>query len=305
MSANEHIETNRRIEREERERNDRGGGTVWPGSGTGRLGAAALSAHAGDSVPVIDAKAGAAGSGADYMREDTEPGLKLVGDPAADTAESNASLEFTSDGGSPETRDGLQVRIDDATYPTLEVTANGLAVKFDSDDFQATDEGLALVGELGTTIPAGALMMWGGGAAPGGWLLCDGSAVSRTTYADLFSAIGTAYGVGDGSTTFNLPNFTNKFARGNTPGTGGGSNTHTHSGNTGYAVTGVTIDNWGPDSSMEGDPAGSADFICGAELLHSHGLTEPNSGSGHRHSHTTDSANNIPAYTGVKFIIKT
>ncbi|HET8871838.1 MAG TPA: phage tail protein [Aquabacterium sp.] len=43
-------------------------------------------------------------------------------------------------------------------------------------------------------------------AAPSGWLLCDGSAVSRTTYAALFAAVGTTFGAGDGSTTFNLPN---------------------------------------------------------------------------------------------------
>jgi microcystin-dependent protein len=55
-------------------------------------------------------------------------------------------------------------------------------------------------------IPIGGLVMWAGTTAPaGGWLLCDGSAVSRTTYATLFSVIGTAYGPGDGTTTFNLP----------------------------------------------------------------------------------------------------
>ncbi len=323
MSANEHIETNRRIEREERERNDRGGGTVWPGSGTGRLGAAALSAHAGDSVPVVDSKAGEAGSGADYMREDTQPGLKLVGDPADDTAEGNASLEFTSDGGSPETRDGLQVRIDDATYPTLEVTANGLAVKFDADDFQATDEGLALVGELGTTIPAGALMMWGGGAAPGGWLLCDGSAVSRTTCADLFSAIGTTYGVGDGSTTFNLPDFTNKFARGNTPGTGGGADTHD------AAVTGDTAQSqanigdhgaqattthtghehpWTTDAPNSGFTK-DGNYVVDTGGSHDHNTPIlQHTPYGHQHSAGSlvcDGQSNVPAYTGVKFIIKT
>lgn len=53
----------------------------------------------------------------------------------------------------------------------------------------------------------GAIEMYGGSSAPTGWLLCDGDAVNRTTYAALFSAIGTAFGVGDGSTTFNVPNF--------------------------------------------------------------------------------------------------
>lgn len=53
--------------------------------------------------------------------------------------------------------------------------------------------------------PAGVISMFGGTAAPNGWLVCDGSAVSRTTYSRLFAAIGTNFGVGDGSTTFNLP----------------------------------------------------------------------------------------------------
>jgi hypothetical protein len=54
-------------------------------------------------------------------------------------------------------------------------------------------------------IPPGVISAFGGTTAPNGWLLCDGSAVSRTTYANLFATIGTTYGAGDGSTTFNLP----------------------------------------------------------------------------------------------------
>lgn len=53
--------------------------------------------------------------------------------------------------------------------------------------------------------PLGAIAAFGGDTAPTGWLICDGSAVSRITYADLFAVIGTKYGSGDGSTTFNLP----------------------------------------------------------------------------------------------------
>jgi microcystin-dependent protein len=61
-------------------------------------------------------------------------------------------------------------------------------------------------GSGGGGVPAGALVAYGGTSAPSGWLLCDGTAVSRTgANANLFAAIGTAYGVGDGSTTFNLP----------------------------------------------------------------------------------------------------
>lgn len=63
-------------------------------------------------------------------------------------------------------------------------------------------------------IPAGIIQMFAGNTIPAGWLLCDGSAVSRTDYAKLFSAIGTTWGAGDGSTTFNLPNTIGRFAEG-------------------------------------------------------------------------------------------
>ncbi len=68
--------------------------------------------------------------------------------------------------------------------------------------------------------PSGVMVMFGGASAPTGWLLCDGAAVSRATYATLFAAIGTTWGVGDGSTTFNVPDM-----RGRAPigaGTGSG-----------------------------------------------------------------------------------
>ena len=62
--------------------------------------------------------------------------------------------------------------------------------------------------------PTGAVVMWSGSSAPSGWLECDGSAVSRTTYSALFAVIGTRYGSGDGSSTFNLPNPVDRVAMG-------------------------------------------------------------------------------------------
>lgn len=62
-----------------------------------------------------------------------------------------------------------------------------------------------LVGCSPSIIPSGIIVDYGGATAPAGWLLCYGQAISRTTYAPLFTAIGTTYGTGDGSTTFNLP----------------------------------------------------------------------------------------------------
>lgn len=86
-------------------------------------------------------------------------------------------------------------------------------------------------------IPAGALMDFAGTSAPAGWLGCDGSAVSRTTYANLFNSIGTTWGAGDGSSTFNLPDFRRRVAVGsggsgtatlaNSVGSTGGAETHT------------------------------------------------------------------------------
>jgi len=57
----------------------------------------------------------------------------------------------------------------------------------------------------GASLPAGVMVPFAGAAAPSGWLLCDGAAVSRADYAALFDAIGTTFGAGDGATTFNLP----------------------------------------------------------------------------------------------------
>ena len=63
-------------------------------------------------------------------------------------------------------------------------------------------------------MPTGMVVPYAGAAAPDGWLLCQGQAVSRTTYAQLFSVIGTTYGSGDGSTTFNLPDMRGRVAVG-------------------------------------------------------------------------------------------
>ena len=62
--------------------------------------------------------------------------------------------------------------------------------------------------------PIGSIITMGSTAVPAGYLYCDGSAISRTTYDDLFSSIGTTYGTGDGSTTFNLPDYRGYFLRG-------------------------------------------------------------------------------------------
>lgn len=68
--------------------------------------------------------------------------------------------------------------------------------------------------DLTSIVPTGTVISFAANSNPNGYILCNGSAVSRTTYASLFSVIGTTYGSGDGSTTFNLPNLTDKFIQG-------------------------------------------------------------------------------------------
>ena len=79
-------------------------------------------------------------------------------------------------------------------------------------------------------VPVGTILDFAGANVPSGYLECDGSAVSRTAYPKLFAAIGTAWGAGDGSTTFNLPDLGGRTCIGKgsrTVGSTGGSETHT------------------------------------------------------------------------------
>ena len=91
-------------------------------------------------------------------------------------------------------------------------------------------------------VPAGTILPFGGATAPAGWLICDGSAVNRTSYAALFQAIATAWGYGDNSTTFNLPDMRGRFPRGRD---GGAARDPDSAGRTASATGGATGDNVG------------------------------------------------------------
>jgi len=156
-------------------------------------------------------------------------------------------------------------------------------------------------------LPPGAVLPFAGETAPSGWLVCDGSAVSRSTYAELYAYIGTLYGAGNGSTTFNLPNLQNQFIRGssntrpvgNTESDQLGSHSHTGSTNTtgNHTHTGSTSsagehshtfrrsdysnDNSGP-LSLNGDGS-IEDYTTSTAGAHTHGMSLNNAGN---HSHT-------------------
>ncbi len=99
-------------------------------------------------------------------------------------------------------------------------------------------------------IPTGSIQPFGGvsGLLPAGWLLCDGSAVSRAVYSDLFAIIGENFGAGDGVTTFHLPDLRGRFVRGTDNGAGNDPDAAVRTasnigGNTGDAVGSVQNDN--------------------------------------------------------------
>ena len=94
------------------------------------------------------------------------------------------------------------------TVARLAVGANDTVLTADS----STATGLKWGAPAG--VPAGFVMMYAANAAPTGFLKANGAAVSRTTYAALFSAIGTTFGAGDGSTTFLVPDLRGRFPRG-------------------------------------------------------------------------------------------
>ena len=79
-------------------------------------------------------------------------------------------------------------------------------LKLSNDLQEAIKNVIGDVGGGGDTLPIGVMLPYGNTTPPENWLICDGSEVSRTTYSELFKVIGTSYGSGDGSTTFNLPN---------------------------------------------------------------------------------------------------
>lgn len=158
--------------------------------------------------------------------------------------------------------------------------------------------------------PVGSIMPFGGAVAtiPSGWLLCNDQAVSRTTFANLFDAIGTFYGIGDGSTTFNVPDLRAKFPRGaadaQNPGSEGGEDTHalttaelashSHSFTAPQTATSTT-GGGGPDRDIINATKTNGTNTVSAV---SHTGAIANAGSGTAHE-------NKPAFQEVIYIIKT
>ena len=158
-------------------------------------------------------------------------------------------------------------------------------------------------------VLAGFIQMYGAASAPTGWLLCNGAAVSRSTYATLFALIGTTYGAGDGSSTFNVPDMRDKFPVGSGStyalnATGGSADStlpsHTHT----ATVTDSGHNHTYLEPQFEDGGGGGESEIQNRSTQNTStattGITVANSTEGSSPTNT-----NLPPYRGINFIIKT
>lgn len=155
--------------------------------------------------------------------------------------------------------------------------------------------------------PTGTVQLWAGlkTSPPTGWLLCDGSAVSRTTYAALYAVIFGEYGDGNGTTTFNLPNMTGRFVRGvvSLPGNNGGADTHTHGLTTAVADFRIVENSTNFQARIRTSPESRAmdkTLVSAATI----GPATVVSTAGVALTGSTDSASNVPSYLDMSYIIK-
>ena len=142
-------------------------------------------------------------------------------------------------------------------------------------------------GSIIGTLPAGMVMYFANSTVPQGWLQCNGAAVSRTNYPELFSAISTVYGTGDGATTFNLPDLRGQFVR------GWASSTTTSASVTGsIATTTLTVSAVGSGLIQIGDVLSGSGVTANTKVLSQ--LTGATGGIG---TYTVDTSQTVSSTT--------
>lgn len=172
-----------------------------------------------------------------------------------------------------------------------------------------------------SSVVTGSIQMWPTVTAPSGYLLCAGSAVSRSTYSALFAVIGTTFGVGDGSTTFNLPNYSDRMPIGSgtaaLAATGGSkdavvvSHTHTASVDT-ASLTGTIFANGNRSAFAGATGIVTASGSTGSAANQTNIVVPDTVTINASHSHTVTNASagvsgtnaNLPPYLSINFIIK-
>jgi len=183
--------------------------------------------------------------------------------------------------------------------------ANYEATRYDFD-------GANLTGIEG--IPSGTIVPWSDSSIPSGFLECTGQAVSRSTYATLFGIIGTTYGLGNGSTTFNVPDLQDNVAVGKSGtknlASTGGANTVTSTGNVGGSTANASLSvSQLASHTHTGGAAGGGAFgnDIGSAAIQATGSTGGNGGHSHNMSanFSGDATSVVQPYLTVIYIIKT
>lgn len=158
-------------------------------------------------------------------------------DSAINTAKTTADAASTAATNAQTAAESAQTTANTAVTnaAAAQTTANGAVSNIgDLTNLQTFNKNNLVTAINELIMPAGSIMPYAGSTAPDGYILCDGSAVSRSIYSKLFTAIGTTYGSGDGSNTFNVPNLKGKVVVGynsnetefNSLGVTGGEKTH-------------------------------------------------------------------------------
>ncbi len=157
---------------------------------------------------------------------------------------------------------------------------------------------------------SGDIKMTGRTTAPLGWLLCQGQALNRTTYARLFSAISTTFGIGDGSTTFNVPDLRGRFpigksasGTGSTLGGVGGAIDHVHTGPS-HTHTGPSHTHTNPSTGQPVNGGGSGASAVGSGHTHAVGNSGSSGTANTGSSGTANTGINNPPFQAVNYIIK-
>jgi microcystin-dependent protein len=169
-------------------------------------------------------------------------------------------------------------------------------------------------------IPTATIVPWSDTSAPSGFLECNGTAVSRTTYSALFAVVGTTYGAGDGSTTFNLPDLQDNVAIGKSGtkavGSTGGANTVTSTGNVAGSTANATLSTAQLASHSHNGGGNAMSAFSGAPAGENpnrgfNASTTGSAGSGGGHSHNMsanfagDATSVVQPYLTIMYIIKT
>jgi len=148
-------------------------------------------------------------------------GTTIQADSQTDTIElkTGTNISLTADATNKKVTIAVTGKVESAAQADTAVVCTGNAATVTKLETARTINGVSFDGTADITIstsgiPSGAVQYFAMQVAPKGWLIADGTAILRTEYADLFAAIGTQYGTGDDSTTFNLPDLRGEFIRG-------------------------------------------------------------------------------------------